>query len=41
MQKNEVILCSSLLLILGLGAITYWALARDHSQSIKGNAEID
>ncbi|GMK46539.1 hypothetical protein PghCCS26_36680 [Paenibacillus glycanilyticus] len=41
MQKNVVILCSSLLLILGLGAITYWALTRDHSQSIKGNAEID
>ncbi|WP_336774071.1 hypothetical protein [Paenibacillus sp. MMO-58] len=41
MQKNAVILCSSLMLILGLGAIAYWALTRDHSQSIKGNAEID
>ncbi|MCM3629194.1 hypothetical protein M3194_17765 [Paenibacillus glycanilyticus] len=41
MQKNTVILCCSLLLILGLGAVAYWELTKDHSQSIKGNASID
>lgn len=41
MNKNTVILCISLLLILGLGAVTYGVFIKNHSQSIKGNAIID